>query len=118
MEDHAQMADMLRLRLAVAVKEDASGWTLVDDALFTRLAELKLSVTIGSGSAIPLIRAYVIEIDTKFAPDPNASELTVTAMDPTVLMHLDEKVKPWPNMKDSDVASAIFADGNYRFTPV
>jgi phage protein D len=117
-EDHAQMADMLRLKLAVAVKEDGSGWTLLDDALFTRLAELKLTVTVGSGSAVPLVNAYVIEVDTKFASEPNMSELTVTAMDPTVLMHLDEKVKPWPNMKDSDVASAIFADANYRFTPV
>lgn len=117
-EDHAQMADMLRLKLAVAVKEDGSGWTLLDDALFTRLAELKVTVTVGSRSAVPLIKAYVIDVDTRFASDPNASELTVTAMDPTVLMHLDEKVKPWPNMKDSDVASAIFSDGKYRFTPV
>jgi phage protein D len=118
MEDHAAMADMLRLRLAVAVREDGSGWTLLDDQLFTRLVNLKLSVTVGSGSAIPLISAYVIEIDTNFASEPNGSLLTVTAMDPTVLMHLDEKVRAWPNMKDSDVASAIFSDASYRFTPV
>jgi len=118
MEDHAAKADMLRLHMAVAVKEDGSGWTLLDDALFTRLANLRLSVTVGSGSAIPLISAYVIEVDTVFSADPGGSELVVTAMDPTVLMHLDEKVKAWPNMMDSDVASAIFSDANYRFTPV
>jgi phage protein D len=118
MEDHAWMADMLRLRLAVAIKEDGSGWTLLDDELFTRLARLKLSVTVGSGPATPLIDAYVIEVDTEFSGDPNASQLTVTAMDPTVLMHLEERVKAWSNQKDSDVASAIFADSNYRFTAV
>lgn len=118
MEDHSRMADMLRLRLAVAVKEDGSGWTVLDDALFTRLANLKLSVTIGSGPATPLIDSYVIEVDSKFANEPSGSELIVTAMDPTVLMHLNEKVKPWPNMKDSDVANAIFADAEYGFTPV
>lgn len=117
-EDHADLADMLRLRLAVAVKEDGSGWTLLDDSLFTRLANVKLSVTIGSGSAIPLISAYVVEVDTTFSSEPSGSELTVAAMDPTVLMHLDEKVKSWPNMQDSDVASAIFADRSYRFTAV
>jgi phage protein D len=117
-EDHAAMADMLRLRLAVAVKEDGSGWTLLDESLFTRLANLKLSVTIGSGSAIPLINAYVIEVDTNFSNTPGGSELVVTAMDPTVLMHLDEKVKPWPNMMDSDVASSIFSDASYNFTSV
>jgi phage protein D len=117
MEDHAAMADMLRLRLAVAVKEDGSGWTLLDEDLFTRLVNIKLSVNVGTGKAIPLISAYVIEVDTSFSSDPSASELTVTAMDPTVIMHLEEKVKPWPNMMDSDVASAIFSDASYRFTP-
>ncbi|MGZ6974441.1 MAG: phage late control D family protein, partial [Acidimicrobiia bacterium] len=108
----------LRLHLAVAVKEYGSGWTLLDDALFTRLANVKLSVTVGSGSAIPLINAHVVEVDTTFSSDPNGSSLTVVAMDPTVLMHLDEKVKAWPNMMDSDVASAIFSDASYHFTPV
>jgi phage protein D len=117
-EDHAAMADMLRLRFAVAVKEDGSGWTLLDESLFTRLANLKLSVTVGSGSAIPLINAYVIEVDTNFSGAPGGSELVVTAMDPTVLMHLNEKVKAWPNMMDSDVASSIFSDASYKFTPV
>jgi len=117
-EDHANMADMLRLRLAVAVKENGSGWTLLDESLFTRLANLKLSLTVGSGSAIPLISAYVIEVDTDFSSAPHASELVVTAMDPTVLMHLDDKVKPWPNATDSDVATSIFSDASYRFTPV
>ena len=117
-EDHASMADMLRLRLAVAVREDGSGWTLVDDAIFARLAKLKLSVTVGSGPAVPLIEAYVIDVDTNFSNEPDGSTFTVTAMDPTVLMHLDEKVKAWPNMMDSDVASAIFSDASYGFTPV
>ena len=117
-EDHAAMADMIRLRLAVAVKEDGSGWTLLDESLFTRLANLRLSVTVGSGSAIPLINAYVIEVDTDFSSAPHGSELVVTAMDPTVLMHLDEKVKAWNNMMDSDVATSIFSDAGYRFTPV
>ena len=117
-EDHARLADMLRLRFSVAVKEDGSGWTLLDDSLFTRLAHLQLSVTVGSGPAVPLISAYVIEVDTRFSGTPNSSELVVTAMDPTVLMHLEEKVRAWPNMKDSDVASAIFSDAKYQFTPV
>jgi phage protein D len=118
MEDHAGMADMLRLRLAVAVKEDGSGWAILDDDLFNRLSNIELSVTVGSGAATPLVSAYVIEVDSTFSSEPSGSVLTVTAMDPTVLMHLDEKVKPWPNMMDSDVASAIFSDANYRFTPV
>jgi phage protein D len=118
MEDHATVADMLRLRLAVAVKDNGSGWTVLDDSLFTRLANVTLRVSIGSEASVTLISAYVIEVDTDFSTQPGGSQLTVTAMDPTVLMHLDEKVKAWPNTKDSDVASAIFSDSAYRFTPV
>lgn len=117
-EDHATMADMLRLKLAVAVREDGGGWTVLDDDLFTRLAKLRVSVTVGTGASMPLLEAYVVDVDTSFATDPGASELAVTAMDPTVLMHLEEKVKSWPNMKDSDVASAIFSDSAYGFEPV
>jgi phage protein D len=117
-EDHAQMADMVRIKLAVAVREDGGGWTILDDGPFTRLAKLRIAVTVGTGPALPLIEAYVIDVDTSFSSHPGTSELSVTAMDPTVLMHLDEKVKSWPNMKDSDVASAIFSDRAYGFTPV
>jgi phage protein D len=116
-EDHASMADMLRLKLSVAVREDGGGWTVLDDELFTRLAKLRLSVTVGTGSAIPLLDAYVIDVDTSFS-EPGNSEMVVTAMDPTVLMHLDEKVRSWPSMKDSDVATAIFGDSAYGFSPV
>jgi phage protein D len=117
-EDHAELADMLRLRLALAVKSNGSGWTLLDDDVFKRLAHLQLSITIGSGNAIPLIDAYVVESNAQFANDPGNSLLVVTAMDPTVLMHLEERVKAWPDMSDSDVANSIFSDSAYQFTPV
>src|SRR3954453_16301940 len=71
-EDQASMADMLRLRLGVAVREDGGGWTVLDDELFTRLAKLQLSVTVGSGRAMPLIEAYVVDVDTSFASDPGS----------------------------------------------
>ena len=117
-EDHASMADMMRIHLGVAVRENGNGWTVLDDDLFHRLVDLQVTVTAGTGPAMPLMEAYVVHVDTTFSNDPGGSELVVTAMDPTVLMHLEEKAKTWPNMMDSDVASAIFSDGAYRFTPV
>jgi phage protein D len=118
MEDHSDMADMLRLRVACAVKEDGNAWTIADDGVFNRLTNVKLSVTVGSGRAIPLINAYVIENDIEFSNQPSGSVLSVVAMDPTVLMHLEERVKAWPNMAHSDVASAIFSAPAYGFTPI
>jgi phage protein D len=109
-EEHAELADMLRLDLAIGVREDGSGWTVLDDDLFPRLASLKLLVTIGSGMPEPLIEAYVIETSMTFSNQPGQSMLNVVAMDPTVLMHLGDKVRPWPNMADSDIASALFGE--------
>lgn len=117
-EDHAELADMLRLHLAFGVREDGSGWNVLDDAIFARLARIQLAITIGSGAAVPLIDSYVIETDAQFSSEPGRSVLSVVAMDPTVLMHLEEKVRPWPNMADSDVAAAVFSDAAYGFTPV
>jgi phage protein D len=116
-EDHAELADMLRLRLSVAVRADGSGWTVLDDDLFPRLAPVAVDVVIG-GSKVPLFDGFVIDASATFSNEPGGSLLTVVAMDPTVLMHLEEKVKAWPNMADSDVASAIFADAAYNLTPV
>jgi len=113
-EDHADMADMMRLRLAVSVREDGSGWTVLDEDLFVRLASLQIQVTVGSGPAEPLIEAYVIENSAEFSNQPGGSVLSVVAMDPTVLMNLEEKVRPWPDMTDSDIAATVF--GEYGFS--
>jgi phage protein D len=113
-EDHAQMADMLRLSVAVSVRDNGSGWDVLDDDVFDRLTNIKVKVNVGSGSAEPLIDAYVIETNADFSNQPGRSLLRVVAMDPTVLMNLEEKVRPWPNMADSDIASSIF--GEYAFT--
>lgn len=117
-EDHATMADMLRLRVVIGVKDGCAGWSFVDDAVFSRLVKLRLEVAVGSGRAETLINAFIIETNATFANQPGASILNVVAMDPTVLMNLQEKVKAWPNMADSDVATAVFSSPDYKFTPV
>ena len=113
-EEHTRMADMLRLRIAVGVKENGSGWTLLDGGPFERLTSLGVTVSVGNTSET-LINAHVIETDVEFSNEPGRSVLKVVAMDPTVLMNLEEKVRPWPDMADSDVANAIF--GEHGFSP-
>ncbi len=113
-EDHADLADMVRLRLAVSVRQDGSGWTLLDDDAFARLTPLRITAAVGSRATVPLIEAYVIETRCDFSSEPGASMLEVVAMDPTVLMNLEEKVRAWPDMADSDIASTLF--GEYGFT--
>ncbi len=111
-EDHAEMAAILRLRLTVAVRPDGSGWTIVDDATFARFTKIKLDAKAGSSQAQTLIDGYVIETSITFSPEK--SVLTVVAMDGSVLMNLEEKVRRWPATADGDIAESIF--GDYGFS--
>jgi phage protein D len=115
-EDHARMADMLHLRVLVGVKDDRSGWTVLDDSHFGRLSLIQVKVQLGSGQTVSLIDAYVIESRVQFSNEPGRSVLDVYAMDPTVLLNLDERVRAWPNMSHGDIATQIFQE--YGFEPV
>jgi phage protein D len=115
-EDHAYMADMLRMRIAIGVKDGCGNWNVLDDDVFSRLANVKLIMTIGSGPSEMLISAYVIEMNASISNQPGQSVLDIIAMDPTVLMNLEVKVRPWPNMADSNIATSIF--GEYGFIPI
>ncbi len=114
-EDHADMADMVRLSVAISIKDGCGSWNVVDQSIFQRLSKLRVNVNVGSGKTEPLIEAYVIETNADFANQPGQSILNVVAMEPTVLMNLKEVVHPWPNMADSDIAEEIFTSPAYRF---
>jgi phage protein D len=115
-EDHAEMADMMRLSVAIAVKSGCVGWSVIDDNTFQRLTKIRVNVNVGSGKTEPLLEAYVTEANANFANQPGQSVLNIVAMEPTVLMNLLEDNKAWPNMADSDIAESIFND--YQFEPV
>jgi phage protein D len=112
-EDHAEMADMVRLSVAIAIRDGCGIWNVVDENTFQRLTKLRIHVNVGSGKTEPLIEAYVIETNADFANQPGQSVLNVVAMEPTAKMNLKETVRPWPNMADSDIAEQIFQD--YKF---
>jgi phage protein D len=114
-EDSTDMASMLRLRLGIGVKDDATGWTIIDDSLFLRLTNITLKVAVGSGPQEPLIDAYVMETNTTFSDAPGLSVMEVVAMDASVLMTLEDKARSFPNLSDSDIANQVF--GEYGFSP-
>lgn len=115
-EDHADLADMLRLRVAVGVDEGASRWRLLDDELFTRLQNVRVALKVGSDPAEPLIDAYVVDVRASLSEEPGRSLVEVVAMDGTVLLSLEDKVRAWPDQADSAIASSIFSE--LDFSPV
>src|SRR5271166_181498 len=94
-EDHAEMSDMLRLTVAIAVKGGCVGWSVIDDNTFRRLTKIRVNVNVGSGKTEPLIEAYVTEANANFSNQPGQSILNVVAMESTVLMNLLEDNKAW-----------------------
>jgi phage protein D len=108
-EDNAEQADMLRLRLATAVERDGGRWSVLDAGMFARLTNVRVGAKVGSGPSQPLIDAYVIDLRASFSSEPGRSSVEVVAMDGSALLQLKEEVKRWPDQSDSQIASAIFS---------
>lgn len=115
-ESKTGMAAILRIRLATSLSDDGSRWVNVDDGLFDRLTSVRLLVTVGIGLPSVLFDGYVTETKLQLSTEPGASSFEVIAMDATAVMNLEEKVRQWPNMPDSAIATMIFAE--YALVPV
>ncbi len=109
-EEHTDLADLLRLTFTLTQRDNNSGWAVLDDDVFPRLAKLNLSITVGSNNAQPIMEAYVVEVAAEYGNDPAVNTLSVVAFDATVLMNLEEKARAWASMADSDIASTIFGE--------
>jgi phage protein D len=112
-EDHAKLADAARIRVTTAVGDRGATWSTLDDQLCTRLANVQIAVRLGADHDVPLIDAYVIDVRAALSAEPGRSQIDIVAMDATVLMDLEEKVKAWPDQSDSAIASSIFSDHGF-----
>lgn len=112
-EEHADLADLLRLTFTLTQRENNSGWAMLDDNVFPRLAKLKFSINVGSNNSQPIMEGYVVEVAAEYGNDPANNTLSVVAFDSSVLMNLEEKARAWAGMADADIATTIF--GEYGF---
>lgn len=109
-----EMASAFRLRLGIA--QTALGdWSVLELDLFRPLLPVSIRVQSGLGAPEAIINGYVSNQEVTYADEPGQSVLEVTGMDATMLMNLQEKVMPWPNVPDSAIAAAIF--GQYALVP-
>lgn len=111
-EDH-DMASVLRLKLAMYKPENAL-WTFLDDDDVQLWAPISVSATIADESQ-DLFSGYITEIKPHFDIEDNSSYVVIQAMDATCVMALEEKIKDWPNMSDSDIATQIL--NQYNLSP-
>jgi phage protein D len=89
-------------------------WRYLDDDRFALWKPVVISAGFSAG-AEELISGYITHLKPTFDPDPDRCYIDIWGMDGSVLMDREEKLKDWPNKKESDIASEIF--GLYGFTP-
>ncbi len=86
----------------------------LDDESFSLWNRVEISAGFPD-NVIKVINGYITHLKPYFAQQITDSYLEVRGMDASVLMDREEKLKDWPNRKDSDIASEIFTD--YGLTP-
>lgn len=107
------LAGMFRLTLAIRLQSDGV-WTHVDDERLRIWKAVTITAGFQSGSE-ELIAGYITHVRPSFPSKLPQCTLEIWGMDGSVLMDQEEKLKDWPNKKDSDIAAQIFQ--SYGFSP-
>jgi len=102
-------------RLALPLQQSADGtWSFLDDERLQIWK--KVTIQAGFGDDLQdLFSGYIVQVRPEFPADVNACRLEVFGLDATVLLDREDKLKDWPDKKDSDIASEIFQ--SYGLTP-
>jgi phage protein D len=109
-----ESASAVRVRIGIA-QNDLGDWTTLMEDLFRPLVPVTVRVQTG---ILPeaLITGYVTKQEVTYADEAGSSTLEVSGLDATLLMNLQEKVMPWPNLPDASIAAAVF--GQYAVVPI
>jgi len=102
-----ELAGMFRLRLPLLLQGDGA-WRHLDDERWQPWKQVVISVGL-DGPAEPLLSGLVTHVQPTFAPDRKDCVLEVWGLDRSLLMDRVDRLADWPNKKDSDIASEIFA---------
>lgn len=104
-----------KLSLPLYKQPEDGTWLYLDEERFRVWNQIVVHVGFVESGPEELISGYVTQVKPSFDPDEGQSVLEIVGMDGSVLMDREEKLKDWPNKKDSDIATEIF--GRYGFTP-
>jgi phage protein D len=101
------LAGMFRLQLAM-LQQPEGLWSYLDDERLRAWKQVTVTAGFESGSD-EVISGYITHIKPYFDSDPSKCILEIWGMDGSVIMDREEKLKDWPNKKDSDIAAEIFS---------
>ena len=107
-----EMMAMARLQLFIVQQEDGH-WTHLDDEDFSLWNNLEVNAGFDDEMAL-LFSGPITHLKPIFDTDPSQCMLELWAMDKSVLLDREEKLKDWPDKKDSDIAQALFSEYGLR----
>jgi phage protein D len=102
-----ELASMFRLRLAIRQRRGVS-WTYLDEEQFRPWMPMRITGGFDTG-AEELLSGYITHVKPDFPRNAAQCSLEIWGMDGSVLMDREEKLRAWPNHKDSVIAAKIFA---------
>jgi len=108
-----ELAGMFRMTVSLRLNADGS-WTYLDDERFVIWQRVVITAGLADDSR-QLLTGFVTHMRPQFATGLEQSRLEIWGMDATVLMDRVDKLKDWPNKKDSDIATETFR--TYGLTP-
>lgn len=104
-EHDTELAAMLRLRFSLLLDQRGT-WSILDDERLRIWKQVSIRAGLSEADEV-LMTGYITHVRPHFDPDPARCVLEVWGMDASVMMDREEKLKDWPNKKDSDIASEI-----------
>ncbi|MEW6519557.1 MAG: contractile injection system protein, VgrG/Pvc8 family [Thermodesulfobacteriota bacterium] len=112
-EHDIELASMFRMQFSLLLDQGGS-WGILDDERLRIWKQVSIRAGLAEADEV-LITGYITHVRPLFDDDPARCLLEVWGMDAGVLMDRQEKLKDWPNKKDSDIASEIIA--SYGLVP-
>ncbi len=101
-----ELAGMVRITVTLTQNPDGS-WTYLDDDRFVIWQRVVVTAGLAEYSR-QLLTGFITHLRPTFAVGLELSQLEIWCMDASVLMDRVDRLKDWPNKKDSDIAAEIF----------
>lgn len=108
-----QLTGMVRFTVALLLGADGS-WTYLDDDRFALWRTVVVTAGLEDDSP-QLLSGYITHLRPDFGLGIEQCVLEVWGMDAGVLMDRIDRLRDWPNKKDSDIATEVFQ--TYGLTP-
>jgi hypothetical protein len=96
-------------RLQIPICTDAQGkWMGADANFLASFTRLRLEIKVGDGAFVPLIDGPIVGSDSQMSSEPGQSVITVIVHDDSVYLHRQDKINPYENKLDHEIAADLF----------